>query len=306
MLEKAIEKIREKKAKKVLIQSPEGLKTKILEIAKMIEKEGAQVLISCEPTYGGCDLRDREAMDLGCDLLLHIGHTDFGVKPVMPVIYEPYEIDFDPLPLLEKHIKPLRNYKKICLVTTSQFLKTINTAKEYLEKHGIEVLVDKHKKANTYGQILGCDCSAALSQICDCYLYLGSGKFHPLGLALKTEIPVLALDFETGELQDYTQEKKRLEKIRVFHISQARDARKFGILLTTKKGQGFIKNAEEIKKKLESKNKAAWILVMDEITPSKIMGMDLDVLVNCACPRMSEDTTMFKKPILRPEDIDKI
>ena len=68
----------------------------------------------------------------------------------------------------------------------------------------------------------------------------------------------------------------------------------------------LLRRAEDIKKKLESKGKKAWILAMDQVTPEKIMGMKFDVLVNCACPRMNEDTKLFKKPILNPEDVDKL
>ncbi|MBU0530634.1 MAG: diphthamide synthesis protein, partial [Nanoarchaeota archaeon] len=76
--------------------------------------------------------------------------------------------------------------------------------------------------------------------------------------------------------------------------------------LTTKPGQMILTKAEEIKKKLEEKGKRAYILVMNQITPEKILGIDVDVLINCACPRMDEDFALFKKPILNPEDVDKI
>ena len=306
MFEKTLEKIRESGAEKIMIQIPEGLKTRVLEIAREMEKEGLEILISCDPCYGGCDLRDREAKELGCDLLLHMGHTPFGIKTEIPVIYESYPIEFNPIPLLEKNLSTLKKYKKICLITTSQFLKTLEITKKFLEKNNIKIMIGEHKKANNKGQILGCDYTAALSQDCDCYLFLGSGKFHPLGLALKTNKSTLSLDFETGELNNFEKEKKRLEKIRAFHIGQAKEAKNFGILLTTKKGQGSLQLASSIKKKLEEKGKRAWILVMDEITPNKIMGMDLDILVNCACPRMNEDFQLFKKPILNPEDVNKL
>ena len=307
MFEKSLEEIRKREAKKIMIQIPEGLKTRALDIAKDLENKGLEVLISCEPTYGGCDLRDREAKELGCDLLLHIGHTNFGLTPRLPVIYEPYEIEFNPLPLLKKHLPALKKYKKICLTTTSQFFNTLNPAKNFLEKNNIKILIGDHSRAGTKGQVLGCDYEAALSnKNVDCYLFLGSGKFHPLGLAMRTEKPVFSLDFETEELIDFEKEKTRLEKIKAFHIAEAKESKNFGIMLTMKEGQGFLKLAEILKQKLEEKNKNAWILVMDEITPNKILGMNLDVLVNCACPRMNEDFELFKKPIINPEDIDKI
>jgi len=306
---KVKDELRKRQAKRIMVQAPEGLKTRIQEIAGLLESEtGTEVLISCDPAYGACDLRDREARALGCDLLLHIGHTTFGIQPEIPVIYVPYEIDFDPMPLLKSHINELKSYKKICVFTTSQFLNITGKTKAFLESKGKEVFIGRHHRAGTAGQALGCDYSAALpfEKEVDCFLYLGTGVFHPLGLALRTEKPVLSLDFEMNKLVDLKKEKVRLERAKAYNIEQAKEARNFGILVSTKEGQLFLKMAERIKKKLKEKDRNAWILVSDEITPSKLMGLKIDVLVNCACPRIDEDFEMYKKPILNPQDIDKL
>jgi len=54
---------------------------------------------------------------------------------------------------------------------------------------------------------------------------------------------------------------------------------------------------------LKEKKKNVFLLVMDDITPEKIMGLDIDCLVNCACPRLLDDHRSFKKPILPLEDV---
>ena len=66
------------------------------------------------------------------------------------------------------------------------------------------------------------------------------------------------------------------------------------------------KTAQKIKKSLENRGKRAYILIMDQITPEKIMGMKLDALINTACPRLSDDYKMFGKIILNPEDVSKL
>lgn len=294
--------------KRVFVQAPEGLKTRILEIATALEGQGVEVLVGCDPAYGACDLRDKEAKALGCDVLLHIGHTDFGVKPCLPVVYEPYYMELDPVPLLEKHLEGLGGFERISLLTTVQFEKCLAPAKQFLEGVGKQVLFAKQARNQREGLLLGCDWTAALplqGQV-DCFLYIGSGAFHPLGLARRTEKPVLWLDVETGVLKGMEKEKRRLEKVNAFHLAQARDASRFGILVTLKEGQLFFRRAQEIKKALERKGKKAWLLVMDEITPSKIEGMGLEILVNCSCPRLDEDFSLFKKPILNPEDVLKL
>ena len=295
-------------AKRVYLQAPEGLKTRILGMASALEKEGVEVVVGCDPTYGACDLRDKEAKELGCDLLIHIGHSTFGIKACLPVVYEPYPLESDAIPLLKKHLPALESYTTISLVTTVQFASALPEATAFLEEAGKTVLFAKQVRNQQEGLLLGCDWSAALplqDQV-DCFLYIGSGKFHPLGLARMTDRPVLGIDLETGEFTNYREEKMRLEKIKAFHIAQAQESERFGILVSMKEGQRFFAKARELKRVLEEKGKRAWILVMDEVSPAKIAGMKLDVLVNCGCPRIDEDFTLFKKPILNPQDVPKV
>ena len=297
-----ITELKKRKTRKVLIQVPEGLKMKVQDFAKTVEKNGIGVFISADPCYGACDIRDYEAKQLGCDVLLHIGHSDFGLKTKLPVIYEEYRIDFDPVPLLRKNLKKLRKYKKICIATTVQFLDSLKTAKEFLEKKGKKIYISGS------GQLLGCDTlgAEAFDKVVDCYIFLGSGTFHPMGLAIKVEKPVLMLSFETGDIINLETEQSVYKRIRAAHIEKAKESKNFGILVSTKPGQLKIKTAEHVKKMLDEKGKQSWIIVMDEITPEKLLGMRFDCLVNCACPRITEDFKMFKKPILNPEDVERI
>ena len=62
---------------RILIQFPEGLKDRALHHAKMLEKEGNEVIISASPTFGACDLALDEARDLKVDKLIHFGHAEF-------------------------------------------------------------------------------------------------------------------------------------------------------------------------------------------------------------------------------------
>jgi len=309
-----VARIRKTKAKKILLQAPEGLKTMVLDIAAMIEKQGKnqgiEVLVSCDPCFGACDLRDQEAKALGAGLLVHIGHTELKLprKPLVPVIYEEYRLDVDPIPLLKRHLKLLRPSKKLCLVTTAQYISSLKPARKFLEANGKKVYIGQPSVAKHPGQVMGCDYSAAepFDRLVDCFLFIGTGRFHPIGLATKVKKPVLALDFELGTMENMHRERDILLRIRLTQTERAKDFRNFGVLVSTKPGQANLGTAERVKKKLESKKKRAWILVMDEITPSKIMGMKLECLINCACPRITEDFRQFEMPILNPEDVDRI
>lgn len=299
MLQDLVQKIKEINPKRVLIQLPEGLITKSQELEELLNKEGIESFVSLEPCYGACDLRDCEAERLGCDLLVHVGHSDFGVKPKVPVLYYEWRIKYDPVPVLEKNFEKLKNFKKIGLVSAVNFLDSLEKAKKFLDSSG--------KKCFIGGQILGCNVSNALKieKKIDVFLYIGSGLFHPLGLALNTNKLVLSLNVEKQKIEAV--DKETFEKQRYVAQEMVKDAYKFGILVSTKPGQIQIKRAIRIKNMLESKGKKAWIFTMDQITPEKLLGLDLDCYVSTACPRIAiENRTSFKKPILNPEELQSI
>ena len=71
-LTKAIEEIKKSKAKKVLIQLPDGLKPKATEIVNKLQQETkAEIHIWSGTCYGSCDQPNVEEYNL----LLHFGHT---------------------------------------------------------------------------------------------------------------------------------------------------------------------------------------------------------------------------------------
>jgi len=79
-LETAAEAIKKKKAKKVCIQLPDGLKPDAGEIAGYLEKNtGAEILIWLGSCFGACDTPSG-LENLDVDLVLQWGHTEFQWK----------------------------------------------------------------------------------------------------------------------------------------------------------------------------------------------------------------------------------
>jgi 2-(3-amino-3-carboxypropyl)histidine synthase len=71
-LDSAIKEIKRIKAKKVLIQLPDGLKPKATEIIKKIEsKTNAKIFIWAGSCFGSCDIPNAKNFDL----ILQFGHT---------------------------------------------------------------------------------------------------------------------------------------------------------------------------------------------------------------------------------------
>lgn len=280
-----------------ILQVPEGLKRKALKIAD----ESGDVLIDCEACYGACDLCIDEAKVLGCDGIVHYGHSKL-IDSDIPVDYKEIREEYDPVPVLEREFGKIEG-EKIGLVSAIQFLDSLEKAKDFLESKGKKISIGKGKI--NAGQVLGCDVSSAeaIQDEVDSFLYIGSGKFHPLGVAMTTGKPVFVLDVEKNEIHEL--EKGNFEKQKYAAVALAKDAKKFGILVSVKPGQKNLELAKKIKRDLESTGKKAYILVFNEVKPEKLLGLDLDCYINTACPRIAiENRAEFNKPILNPDEIE--
>ncbi len=276
-------------AKRIFIQYPEGLKLRIQEICKIFDKEGIEYVICCEPCYGSCDVRDEEAKRLNCDVILNIGHSDFNVESKIPVVYWDYFYNIDPIPTLKKEIEKLKKFKKIGIITSIQFAKSLKKIEIFLRKNNKEVYT--HKSLKHPGQILGCNVDAAkkIENKVDCFLYIGAGKFHPLGVAIETKKHVFSLDLEKKEIYDLEKERMKWLKKKAWHDSELNDAKRVGIIICWKKGQNRIEEAEKLKKILEKEGKEVYILAFDNFSKEKVEGLKLDGLINMACPRLDDE-----------------
>ncbi len=302
-----VRKLKRLKARKVFVQIPEGLKMKALEISGFLESKGFEAVLSAEPCFGACDLKDHEARMLGCDAILHIGHTDFGIASTVPVVYDEWTSDFDPVTVLRKHTRELEKHDSIGLLATAQHLASLGKVREFLEREGKRVLVGKGMNVEE-GQVLGCNYSSAkaVEKDADCFVFIVSGNFHLAGLAGRTGKTIFSVDAESGGFGRFAIDLKKEEVKRQLRIEKARHLRKFGIYVSTKPGQTDMAAAVKAKQHLEKKGKKAIVISADMLTPEKIMGIGLEALVNTACPRIYEDQELFRIPVLSPGDMKEI
>lgn len=291
-MEEMIKKLKKLGVKRVFIQYPEGLKMKIQEISRDMEKAGFEIVLCMEPTFGACDVRDFEAKRLDCQAVLHVGHSDFGVKSELPVVYWDYFLDVDPIPALKKNLNKLKNFRNIGLFASIQYIPAMKIVKNYLEKHGKKTYIYKSQKHE--GQVLGCRVYAAtaIKDKVDCFLYVGAGRFHPLGVALSTDIPVFSLDLERNDIISLESEKKKYLKKKAWHDIQLKEAKIVGITVSWKQGQNRIEEAIRLKKKLEKEGKEVHILGFDTVSKDKTIGMKFDVIINLVCPRMDDENLL--------------
>ncbi len=286
-----INKILDKKPKKILIQAPEGLRKNALELSEKLEEKDIQVFISADPCYGSCGIADHEAVMLGADLIVHMGHNKFykDFPTQVPVLYYPFEIDI----CIDKVDFSVIKEEKIGLISPIQYIHLLDNVAETLKKIG--------KKPVIGGQILGCWTKNAekISADVDAFLCISSGSFHPFAISGKK---VYVLDSETLSISIF--DSNELEKKKYAKIYKAKDAKTFGIILSSKQGQFAPEKAEIAKQYLTKKGKKIFILIMDDITDEKLVSTRIDAFINTACPRILDNK--FSKPVINFEDLEKI
>ncbi|MEW6723175.1 MAG: diphthamide biosynthesis enzyme Dph2 [Candidatus Micrarchaeota archaeon] len=284
---------------KILLQFPEGLKQKGLELAKKYEAEGHEVFLSASPCYGACDIALDEARWLGVEKIVHFGHNKF-VKNDLPVQveYVPYQIDID-ISRLESVLPHIAKYGTIGLGTTVQQSHQFAEIKAFFEKHGKTVLAESGFWASQPGQVLGCD-ALGLQKVegkVECIVFIGNGMFHPLAIDVKK--PVFMFNTYDASVKQVNEDIERLKKRRKGAIAKALSCKKFGIMVSTKVGQFNLVHAKWAKKELEKRGLECAILAANELEPITLNNfLSFDCYINTACPRMVDDQEEFGKPIL--------
>ncbi len=187
--------------------------------------------------------------------------------------------------------------KTVGLATTVQYIDQLRELKEYLVRNGVKVYESKSKFGKYPCQVLGC---SVIKYNTDIVLYLGTGKFHPLGLALEndSEVVIANPESETVSVLSKDEVEKYKLKIRV-NKELVKRAKKIGILVSTKPGQNKLEDAIRLKKKLESEGKEAYILMFDTLNFDELDNFpDFEAYINTACPRLFDDSEKFNKPIV--------
>lgn len=293
-LEKAVEEVRKRGAKRVGIQLPDGLRRRAFEIAEEIEKKcNSEVLISGNTCFGACDIDVRLLSEV--DVLLHFAHSPVGSSD--KIIFVRVSHDFELLPLLSEALSLLG--QRVCITTTAQHLEALETARRFLEENGREVVVKRSRRTGNPGEVLGCDFSA-VDRNAD-ILFIGTGDFHPLGISLFAEKNVVAVDPLKNEVRILNGDEIR--RRRYLLISKCLSFEKFGILVSSKPYQNRMSLARELKRRAVEKGLRAEIIMFDTILFDALQNFDAEAYVNTACPRITyDDVELHPKPVLSPDE----
>lgn len=291
----------------VAIQLPSGLRPEVSRIKRIFDEEGVDVLFLSDACYGACDIAGERAKDLGCDALIHYGHSDMDISTPIPTLYVEARIEADPFKALERALPELRD-SVWGLTATVQHVQYLEGVEEFLEGEGIESRIgDPGSRAKYPGQILGCDWGSARSVEgeVDGFIYLGTGKFHPFGIFLATRKPVISVNPLTDGYEIVKPEIGEFLRKRYAMLSRAESCQRFGVLVSTKPGQSRLSLSKDLERRLEEHGYDAYVLIVDEVDPQSLGDYDLEAFVNTACPRLPiDDAGIFDVPILTPFEVE--
>ncbi|KAL2738044.1 2-(3-amino-3-carboxypropyl)histidine synthase subunit 1 isoform X2 [Vespula squamosa] len=319
-IHKSIWRIRETKANRVVLQMPEGLLMYATTIADIIENfTDAETIIMGDVTYGACCIDDYTARALDADFMIHYGHSclipidqTIGIK----VLYVFVNISIDIIHCIESIKATLLVISKISLISTIQFVGTLQAIATELKKNGYEVSIPQSKPLSP-GEVIFFLFSILFSLLCctapqthcvDAIVYIGDGRFH-LEAAMIANPNLRAFRYDPYEkkITEEFYDHKEMRETRLLAINLTKSAKIFGMILGTLGRQGHPKIVDHLQNKLKALRKESIIILLSEIFPDKIkLFKNVDSFIQVynskvACPRLSIDWGInFHKPFLTP------
>ncbi len=298
--------IKDKGARKVSIQMPEGLKGHAQRIGdEIMDRTGASVLIIADPCYGACDVP--QTFKQYSDVLIQFGHAEIPSLASNPdVLFIEIYLDNDITPLLPQLLPHLKH--RVGLITTVQHIHSLHAVREWLERNGRKVFLSMGDNRTKFpGQVLGCNISAVkpIEEQVDQFLFIGSGDFHPLAVAIDSQKQVVVLDPTLMEIRELDQLRDRILRQRHGAITRAETAKKFLILVSSKAGQMRLDLAYSLMKLIQERGMRAHIVTMEDFNPDFLIPFEADAFVSTACPRIAiDDYLRYPRPILTPIELE--
>ncbi len=298
--------IRADRPRRLALQVPAGLVRNAHDLAAEIRTAtGVEVFLAGRACFGACDgpLPDEVP---GADAAVVLGHAPIpNMVPTVPSYFvEMRHPGGDPVRLAEI-VRAAGLPRRLGIVASIQHLDLVEPLQRALAAVGLEARVGSGDRRLAYAsQALGCNYTGAESirEAVDAFLFLGTGQFHPIGLAYATDRPVHALDPLRATLEPPI-DRGALVRRRQLLVASLRDATRWGILVSTFAGQNRTATALALQNRARRRGWEAEILTFSRIDPRDLEGRAFDAYVNTACPRIAlDDSALYPKPLLTPPE----
>jgi 2-(3-amino-3-carboxypropyl)histidine synthase len=298
--------LREAHPARIVLQVPAGLTRNATDLVDRLRKEtGAAVHLSARACFGACDFPSRDEAPRA-DVSVVLGHAPI---PNVPLVRPTYFVEMrepagDPAELA-RLVQGAHVPSRVGLVASVQHLDLLDPLTAELERLGFAPRVGRGDWRLAYrGQALGCNYTGAeeVAPEVEAFVFLGTGRFHPLGLAFAVDRPVWSLDPVQGLLEPPI-DRGALVRRRLLTVAAARDARRWGILVSTFAGQNRSPTALALQERARARGRDAEVLLFDRLDPRDLEGRALDAYVNTACPRIAlDDGANYPRPVLTPPE----
>src|SRR3989344_1406082 len=293
-----------------IVQIPEGLKDRTTWILDELEGSSHSIFVKMDPCYGACDLPLNDMKALNADSVIHIGHGAIHKHKDILYITCHYNLTQEEL---EKNAQRLlkelqkRKISSVALIANAQYNHCLPTLKQILFREGITCHIGGGTpRIASVGQVLGCNYTVveSVQPTVDANVYFGDGYFHPQGLVFSTSKPVIVVNPLHGTVEEISEKSRdRFMRKRFGAIAKASDAKTFGIMVSVKSGQRQKEKALELVKAIERAGRKAYLLEMDLVNESYMMGVKVDCLVKTACNRIElDDADNWKTLIINPTE----
>lgn len=198
---------------------------------------------------------------------------------IVKTYFLPAHLKFD-VQSIEKYIGKLPN--KVGLITTIQYIDQLEEVHALLQKH--------NKDSVNLGQILGCNWdNLKKSNEFDAFFYIGSGRFHPVGVGMLSEKQIFTYNPETdtfGTLDrtDVDAFKKKIRILQTKFLSSTH----IGVLISIKEGQMNVHSAQFLEQQFPDKK--FYFFACNTLDYNELENYPfIDTWVNTMCPRIGTD-----------------
>ncbi|MGI0132832.1 MAG: diphthamide biosynthesis enzyme Dph2 [Thermoplasmata archaeon] len=298
--------LRRGRHRKIVLQVPAGLVRNAHDMAQRIHEEsGCPVVVLSRACFGACDFPSVDEAP-GADAAIVLGHAPIPNVPLARTTYfvEMREPSGDPQ-RLATIVDAAGLPRRLGLVASIQHVDLIEPLRAAIARTGRSLATGSGDRRLSYaGQALGCNYTTAqaVAGDVDAFLFLGTGRFHPVGLAFAVDRPVWSLDPLQATLEPPI-DRAGLIRQRQLMVARCRDARRWGVLVSTFAGQNRHPMALALQQRARERGYTAEILLAARLDPGDLIGRDLDAYVNTACPRIAlDDSSLYPKPVLTPPE----
>lgn len=323
-LEKTIRQIKRRGSKRVALQLPEGLQAYATVLSDVLRSatDVEAVVVLCDVVYGACCIDDVSASLLGCDLLVHYGHSclvEIG-KCKVPIMYVFVDIRINVdhcVSLAQRHL--LGGGEEIAVMGTIQYNGAVRKIKERLEEAAERMRIEGPHSAQSEGgaggpkvfvpkvhplssgEVLGCTSPVIRQRV---VLFVADGRFHLESLMIRNPGARFfrycpSAKAMTEETHDYPLFLSlRNEKVR-----RCAEAARFAIVFGTLGRQGSAKILRNVEASLEERGRAHETVFVSEIDEALVHRLSghADCIIEIACPRICIDWGVtFDVPIVTP------